>query len=126
REPSEDKSNSIHLSRKTCDVMLNIVTSFPDSLANETYLASRGYAHEKTTNRRDRHIEYLYTLKKNMEHPCVEQIHLLVESAGIKQSIITQTLIPINPSLVDKLLTFSEIVDRPTFKMLVEYASKNL
>ncbi|CAH1796520.1 unnamed protein product [Owenia fusiformis] len=124
--PIPSAERNVQIPSITCDVMMNIVTSFPDSLANETYLASRGYEHEDMTKRRNRHIEYLYTLKKNIEHPCVEQIHLLVESGSVKESIKTQTLIPINLSRVDKLLTFSEIKGRPTMKMLAEYASKNL
>ncbi|CAH1776010.1 unnamed protein product [Owenia fusiformis] len=124
--PISSAERNVQIPSVTCDVMMNIVTSFPDSLANETYLASRGYAHENTTKRRNRHIEYLYTLKKNTEHPCVEQIHLLVESGSVKESIKSQTLIPINLSRVDKLLTFSEIRERPTMKMLAEYASENL
>ncbi|CAH1798538.1 unnamed protein product, partial [Owenia fusiformis] len=127
QENDEQKTTQgLNHSSKYCEVMLNIVTSFPDLLANDTYLASRGYTHEDALNRRNRHREYLASLKMNIDHPCVEQIHLLVETVNVKQSIKNQTIFRINASLVDSFLTFSEINGKPTYRMLAEYASENL
>ncbi|CAH1786371.1 unnamed protein product [Owenia fusiformis] len=100
---------------KGCEVMLNIVTTFP--------IGSHTNGYEVPSPRQ---IEYFTALKINMNHPCVDQIHILTDLTKPKDVFNMINDQGVAKSDLRKYITVYSFHDHPTYKVLAKYAADNL
>ncbi|CAH1777426.1 unnamed protein product, partial [Owenia fusiformis] len=110
---------------ETCEVMLNIITTFP-VLQSLREIKSHGFGNISLKHFQDRQMEFVQTLSSNIKHPCVERIHLLVENVDVEEYIKTLDTKHFLVSDVDTMVRFYKLSNFPTYRDYAQYVNENL
>ncbi|CAH1800366.1 unnamed protein product [Owenia fusiformis] len=108
-----------------CDVMLNIITTFPVLNSNDD-LNERGFFRRSLVQFEKRQMDFVQSLLLNMQHPCVERIHLLVDNMAVEDYIKTHNLTKPYTSEIKKMVHFHKLSHYPTYNDYAKYTNENL
>ncbi|CAH1783948.1 unnamed protein product [Owenia fusiformis] len=110
---------------ESCDVMLNIMTTFP-VLTSTKDKAQHGFVNYSAEIIQSRQLEYVRALEMNIMHPCVEKVHLLVENLGVKSYLMSLNLTAVSQADIEAMVHFHKLLYFPTYKAYAIYANENL